>query len=44
MIIGQIVSSAKYRIDKHFQKLVIFGIWIVFQMEKILKFKKIFIF
>ena len=37
MRIGKIASSAKYRMDKQFQNLLIFGIWTVFQIEKILK-------
>ena len=34
---GKIASSAKYRMDKQFQNLLIFGTSIFFQMEKILK-------
>ena len=37
MGIGKIVSCAEYRMDKQFQNLLIFGISIVFQIEKILK-------
>ena len=35
MRIGKIASSAKYRIVKQFQNLLIFGISIVFQILKI---------
>ena len=42
MRMGKIASSAEYRMDKQFQNLLIFGISIVFQIEKILKFLKIF--
>ena len=38
MRIGQIAIGAEYRMDEQFQNLQIFGISIVFQMEKILKF------
>ena len=37
---GKMASSAEYRIDKQFQKLLIFGVFqflTVFQIEKILK-------
>ena len=34
MIIWKIASRAEYRIDEQFQNLSIFGISIVFQMEK----------
>ena len=37
MKIGGIASSAEYRMDKQFQNFLIFGISIVFQIEKILK-------
>ena len=37
MRIGKTASSAEYRMDKAFQNLLIFGISIVFQIEKILK-------
>ena len=37
MRIGKIASSAEYRMDKRFHNLLIFGISIVFQLEKILK-------
>ena len=37
MRIGKIASSAGYRIDKQFQNLIILGISIIFQIEKILK-------
>ena len=33
MRIDKIASSAEYRIKKQFQNLLIFGIWIVFQIE-----------
>ena len=36
MRIGKITNSAEYRMDKHFQNLVIFGISIFFQIQKIL--------
>ena len=38
MRIGKIASSAKYRMDKQSQNLLIFWISIVFQIEQILKF------
>ena len=34
MRIGKIVSSAEYRMDKHFQNLLIFGIFIVGKWKK----------
>ena len=37
MRISKIASSDEYRMDKQFQDLLIFGISIVFQIEKILK-------
>ena len=37
MRIDNIASSAEYRMDKQFQNLLIFGISIVFQVQKILK-------
>ena len=37
MRIGKIASSAEYRMDKKFQNLLILGISIVFQIQKILK-------
>ena len=37
MRIGEIASSAEYRMDKQFQNLLTFEISIVFQIEKILK-------
>ena len=37
MRIDKIISGMEYRIDKQFQTLIIFGILIVFQIEKILK-------
>ena len=37
MRMGKIASSAKYRMNKQFQNLLIFGISIAFQIEKILK-------
>ena len=37
MRIGKIASSAEYRMDEQFQNWLIFGISIVFQIEKILK-------
>ena len=37
MRMGKIASSVKYRMDKQFQNLLIFGISIAFQIEKILK-------
>ena len=37
MRIGKIVSSAEYRMNKQFQNLLILGISIVFQIEKIRK-------
>ena len=37
MRMGKIVSSAEYRMDKQSQNLLIFGISIFFQNEKILK-------
>ena len=37
MRIGEIASSAKYRIDEQFQNLPIFGISIISQIKKILK-------
>ena len=36
MRIGKIATSAEYRMEKQFQNLLIFRIWIVFQIEKIL--------
>ena len=38
MGIGKIASCAEYRMDKQFQKWMIFGISIVFGIEKIWKF------
>ena len=38
MRIGKIASGAEYRMDEKFENFVIFGILIVFQMDKILKF------
>ena len=35
MRIGKIACSAEYRMDKQFQKLLIFGISTVFQIKKI---------
>ena len=37
MRISKIATNAGYRIDKQFQNLLIFGISIVLQIEKILK-------
>ena len=37
MRIGKIVSGAEYRMDEQFQNFLIFGILIVFQIEKTLK-------
>ena len=37
MRIGKIANIEEYRMDKQFQNLLIFGISIVFQIEKILK-------
>ena len=37
MRIVKIASRAEYRMNKQFQNLLIFGISIVFQIEKILK-------
>ena len=37
MGISETASGAEYRIDKHFQNLRIFGILIVFEIDKILK-------
>ena len=37
MRIGEIASGAEYRMMEQFQNLPIFGISIVFQIEKILK-------
>ena len=34
MKIGKIESGSEYRMDKQFRNLVIFGILIVFQIEK----------
>ena len=42
MRIGEIASIAEYRIDKQLQNLIIFGISIVFQIEKILKICQFF--
>ena len=36
MGISKIASVVKYRMDEQFQNLLIFGILIVFQIEKIL--------
>ena len=38
MRIGKIASGAVYQMDKQFQNWLIFGISIVFQIEKIWKF------
>ena len=35
MRIGKIASGVEYQMDKQFQNWLIFGILIVFQMEKI---------
>ena len=35
----KIAGRAEYRLDEHLQNLLIFGISIVFQMEKILKIR-----
>ena len=37
MRIGKIARGAEYRMDEPFQKLSIFGILLVFLVEKILK-------
>ena len=37
MRIGEIASSAKYRMDEQFQNLLIFQISTVFQVQKILE-------
>ena len=37
MRIGKIASSAEYRMDKQFQNVLIFGILMVFQIQKILE-------
>ena len=37
MRIGKIASSAEYRMDKQFQNFLIFGILMVFQIQKILE-------
>ena len=37
MRMGKIASGVKYRMDKQFQNLLIFGISIFFQIEKVLK-------
>ena len=37
MRFGEIVSSAKYRIDEQLKNLPNFGIFIFFEIEKILK-------
>ena len=37
MRIDKIASSAEYRMNKQFQNLLIFGISIVLEIEKILK-------
>ena len=42
MKISKIASSAKYRMDKQFQNLLIFWISIVFQIEKILNIFRFF--
>ena len=38
MRIGEIASGAEYWMDERLQKLIIFKIFQVFQIEKILKF------
>ena len=37
MRIGKIASSAEYQMDEKFKNLLIFGILIVFQIEKVLE-------
>ena len=36
MKIGEIANGAEYRIDEQFQNLIIFGILITFEIEKII--------
>ena len=38
MGIGEIAIGAEYRINEQFQNLLIFGIFIVFEIEKALEF------